>query len=302
MAAACGGAETAPSTTTAPPPPSTTSTTSTTAPPATTTTLQPRGNAGAAYFVGNSLTGGTLGPITDGVRSYAVLAQQAGFDVEPLGWHIKCSSSLISIAEHPGEVCVDPAPDSGLFEEALPARSWDFLVVQPYPGEGSTLDTDVAVISELAELVSDETVVLVFTGWPKLEGFTDSWNAVTDVVGGSPTRHSRVYFDTLMEELSETLAQSVELIPTAEVLDRVRAELADGAVPGMTSLADLYRDRIHLNELGKWLSGAMTAAVMTRTDPSLLSKPPTPTYGDDAAFPPEYEKLVLKTIAEVLAE
>ena len=103
----------------------------------------------SAYFVGNSLTNETLGPIVDGRRSLATMTEQVDFDTDPLGWHIRCGSSLIGIAMNPDDTCVDPHVEGATYPDALDDEDWDIAVFQPYPGPGSTLGTDIEVISPM---------------------------------------------------------------------------------------------------------------------------------------------------------
>lgn len=256
----------------------------------------------SAYFVGNSLTNGTLNSLVDDVRSYGVLARQADYLVRPLGWHIKCGASLLSIFENPEDVCIQPATHVGEFPDALPIGDWDYLVVQPYPGAGSTLATDIRVITELASMVSRDTTVAVFTGWPRIGEYSETWNAAGTVSDDSPTEHSRLYFDTLVSRLTEELGQEVQLVPTGEVLYRMQSELTSGAVPGLSDLADLYSDDVHLGKPGNWLSGVTAASVMTGADPDAFDKPDEPAYGDDSEYSNEYIRLVWAVVEEVLSE
>ena len=298
LLASCGGETTTPSSTSSPPG---NSTTSTSAAPSTTTTA-PAPEPISAYFVGNSLTNGTLNWLVDDVRPYVMLARQADHLVHPLGWNIKCGSSLLSIFENPDEVCVDPATNVGGYADALPDGDWDYLVVQPYPGPGSTLATDTLVITELTKLVSSETTVMVFTGWPGFDGYSEAWNAAGPVDDDSPTEHSRAYFDTLVSRLADALDQNVQLIPTGEVLYRMQSELTSGAVPGLSELADLYSDDGHLGQPGNWLSGVTAASVMTGANPDVFGKPDEPAYGDNSEYSKGYIQLVQAVVGEVLSE
>jgi hypothetical protein len=196
---------------------------------------------------------------------------------------------------------VDPVGELGRFDDALPSSDWDFLVVQPFPGEGSTLTTDIEVIQDLAQMVSQDTTVLVFTGWPSLQNFEESWDSTSDITDDSPTVHSRAYFDTLIQRLDDLIDQDVELIPTGEVLSRMQPRLASGDVPGLESVADLYADDVHLSELGSWLSGVTAASVITGVDPFVFGKPSSPWYGDNTGFSKEYIQTVREVVAEVLA-
>jgi hypothetical protein len=94
-------------------------TTSTTRPIGTTTTREPAPRI-SAYFVGNSLTHQTLGEESRGFRAWYVLATQSGHVVGPFGWHIRCGSSLIGTYQNPADICIDPDPEIGDVQTALP--------------------------------------------------------------------------------------------------------------------------------------------------------------------------------------
>lgn len=267
----------------------------------TTTTLDDP-NTVSAYFVGNSLTDDTLGPLVDAVRSFTVMAGDAGYTVVPLAWNLECNASLVSIVTTAGENCGNPVDSIGYLEEALPAHDWDFLMVQPYPGRGSTLATDIEVIEGLARMVSPETTVLLFTGWPRYPDFSEVWTADETINDESPTSFSRIYMTTLTDRLSDILEQDVRLVPTAEVLFRLEPRIAAGDISGLESLSDLYIDTAHLGSMGQWLSGVTTASVLTGDDPAVFEKPEAPWYGDPEGFSEEYTDAVREIIAEVLSE
>lgn len=268
---------------------------------ATTTTVTDP-NASSAYFIGNSLTDDTLGALVDDVRSFFVMAQDAGFTIDPLAWNLECGASLLSIVSTTGENCPNPVDGIGYLEEALPGHDWDFLMVQPYPGRGSTLGTDIEIIEGLAKMVSPETTVLIFTGWPRYHEFTEVWTADETIDDESPTSFSRVYMTTLTERLGEILEQEVRLVPSAEVLFRLEQRLESGDIPGLEARSDLYVDTAHLGPMGQWLSAVTTASVMTGEDPASFAKPDSPWYGDGNGFSEEFVAAVNEVISEVLSE
>lgn len=309
LGAGCGSGESASEETTQPSVESSTTTTVTTTTVAptttsstTTTTTPVDPNTVSAYFIGNSLTDDTLGPLVDAVRSFTVMASETGHTVAPLAWNLECNASLISIVTTVGESCGNPVEGIGYLEEALPTYDWDFLMVHPYPGRGSTLATDIEVIEGLARMVSPETTVLVFTGWPRYPEFTEEWIADETIDDESPTSFSRVYMTTLTDRLSDILEQDVRLVPSAEVLFRLEPRIAAGDIPGLKSLSDLYVDTAHLGTMGQWLSAVTAASVLTGDDPAVFEKPEAPWYGDGEGFSEKYTDAVHEIVAEVLSE
>lgn len=254
----------------------------------------------AMYSIGNSLTADTLGPISNGISSFFVLARQADVVIDPLGYHIACGSNLRAIEDHPTDTCVDPVDDIGPLASAIPNPSWNVMTVQPYPGSESTFSSDVDVISHISNDVGPDTRVFIFTGWPPHDGYEDSWSAPITVGPDTPTTLSRAYFVRLMAELETEIDNDVILIPAGEVLYRLDQRLVSGAVPGMTDVSDLYRDDLHLNSLGQWVAGVTAASVILEVDPFTFGKPGDPWYGDGSEFSREFMDTARTVIAEVI--
>ncbi len=183
---------------------------------------------------------------------------------------------------------MDPDPEIGDFQAALAGPDWDFVGFQPYPGAGSTFSTDLAVIEDLAAGLDPDTTVLVFTGWPPADGFTETWDQDLEMGDDTPTTHARAYFDALVGELDRLLPNRVVLVPSAEVLYRLDGELAEGKVPGISRVEDLFGDEVHLNPRGNWVSGVTLASVVLDENPATFGKPSDPWYGNRADYSPEF--------------
>ena len=195
-------------------------------PESTTTTPAPKPRI-STYFIGNSLTHQTLGALRR-FLSWYVLATQADVVAKPLGWHIRCGSSLNDTASNPDDTCVDPSSEAGPFPEALSQDDWDFVSYQPYPGEGSTFATDIEVITSLSTALPDQTTIVIFGGWPPVEGFAESWTQQLDVNDDTPTTAARAYFDTLVQQLEAEIENEILLAPSGEALYRLDAEARIG--------------------------------------------------------------------------
>ncbi len=300
IAAACSSPQSSTTTTTTTPTTTTTSTTTTTTTPTTTTTTTPTTTTTtttttaetATYHIGNSLTWDSLGFSADGHVSISILAGQAGVDLEPIGYHIRCGSSLIGIVNRPDDVCIAPDPFVGSFTEALPEYPWDIVTVQPYPGPMSTLSTDQDAILEIIDLSTEPAnnqpaSIYVLTGWPGHEAFASDWSATTTRNAETPTTLSREYFEHLVAGLRSATETDVFLIPVADVLLEMDRQFALGTVPGYEGVGDLFRDEIHLNARGQWIAGVTTLTTTLGIDPGNLGKTPPPWYGANEGFSAE---------------
>lgn len=254
----------------------------------------------AAYFIGNSLSQDTLGGSPMGYLGIDMLARQAGFTFEPDGYHINCGQSLATIAEYPTETC-EVSTDTGPLAEALPSDLWDVVTAQPYPGGNSTLLSDETVIADIAASIRSDASLFVLTGWPGHSNYRDVWDSSVADTDATPTTHSRAYFDLLMQRL-DTKGVESQLIPTGEVLYRLDGYLREGRIEGMASVSDLYRDQIHLNNIGQWVASVTAASVILGADPDTFHKPIAPWFGEDSAFPPGFVPLVQQTVDEVLRD
>ncbi|HZD23665.1 MAG TPA: hypothetical protein VE569_09740, partial [Acidimicrobiia bacterium] len=284
IVASCANDTTTPETTPETVPDTTSSTTSTSTTATTTTPTLPRLRT---YHIGNSLTWDSLDFQPD-ATGYKVLARQADVIVED-GWHIKCGSSLSSIAAAPTDTCVDPKEPFGFYEDALSGFTWDAVTAQPYPGADSTLSTDIAFFQYLTDL-TDGARLYVLAAWPPHTGYREAWTAPTS--GDDPnTSLSAPYLDRLYQSLTG-ICPGIGVVPTGEVLYELAADI---------DLETLYRDELHLNEKGRFVAGVTLASVITGADPHNLHKPNN-WYGDSAEFSSEFQSLVQETVARVITD
>lgn len=97
----------------------------------------------SSYHIGNSLSW-DMQP-----EGLAALAAANGHSLE-VGYHISAGMPLNHIAANPDDITLSGA--YGGYASALAGHRWDAITLQPYIGEGSTLDTDLAAIGQLIDL------------------------------------------------------------------------------------------------------------------------------------------------------
>ena len=181
------------------------------------------------YLIGNSLTWDTVPSRLEG-------------DVQ---WHVDCGVALPHIYAKPEKPCVK---ESTIWPKALHEKQYDFVSVQPH--YGSTLVQDVEAISYWMKL-QPKAAFIIHSGWAFQ---AQRANEFASLATPDQMTHSPHYIRALVSELRrlfpgrkirQTLAQNL-LALIAEDIDAGRAPIK--------SVADLYRDPIHMtHNHGKYL-------------------------------------------------
>ncbi len=215
------------------------------------------------YQIGNSLT-------WDSVPTQMPSTAAAAGETIDTGYHILWGSSLETIVSRPNESDVAPVPSYGRFRDALPQHAWDYVTFQSYYGQGSTLGSDVAAAQTLTTLArynrrNAGTQFYLYQSWPHLTAW-DPWEqpVVDDLA--QPTVNKRDYFRTLLAHVRET-EPSALMVPVAEVLYRIREEISQGNIAGVSTFDELYIDAAHMSyELGRFVANATVATTILRQD------------------------------------
>lgn len=253
----------------------------------------------AVYRVGNSLTWDSQ-PM--GIEA---LAGQAGY-LHIQGHHINCGNTLPNIVANPAQVCVMPVGAFGTWDAALRGSRWDAVTCQPHPGPGSTLAADEASILALiaearANAANADARFYVYAAWPGHADIQGTWSSLVDDADDTPTIQARAYFTHLIRRLRAATDALVYVIPVGEVLFQLDAKLRAGDVPGLSTIADLYRDDIHLSyDLGRFVAGVTTYATIHARDPRGLMKP-AGWYGGSTGFTPAFLEAVHTCVWDVVS-
>jgi hypothetical protein len=185
-------------------------------------------------------------------------------------WHVDCGKSLPFIQKHPGHPCV---ASSRQWPVALSRTMHDYVSVQPH--YGSTLEEDVAVISDWMRMQPAATFI-IHTGWAQSASRAEEYASEDP---GGPMKHSPAYFNALMQRLREAHpGRQLRQTHAIDLLDRVAQDIESGKAP-ITSIEKLHRDAIHMtqdggrylmhNAMRKALGQPMSAAGFEKTDPLL---------------------------------
>ncbi len=254
-----------------------------------------------SYHIGNSLTW-DLQPL-----GLAALSTQRRLTHE-VGYHIRCGMPLAFIWANPDDTCVEPVAEFGTFGPALAKHRWDVVTLQPHR-VASTLGDDERVILGMIGLAkqhpgNQKTRFLIHAAWPGDHGkdYAKQWTQPIMDADGATTVLCREYFAHLLKRVRSKTDASVDMIPAGEVLYQLDRKLQAGALPGTQSVAEFYRDEVHLShDRGRFAVALAAWAGIFQADPTGLKRPGKH-YGNDEVFSPDYYKLVYETVGKVLAE
>jgi hypothetical protein len=254
-----------------------------------------------AYRIGNSLTWDSQ------PRGIEALAAERGLKhVE--AYHINCGKSLERIWTHPEEVCVRPVEPYGTFDSALPDHDWDAVTFQPHPGESSTLATDTARILDFIAKSREsgrnaDTVFYIYAAWPgqKHGPYHEVWMRDTEDTDETKTLQTRAYFEHLMQRVRAEADAEVRMIPVGHVVYELDRRMRARQIAGYESAADLYRDPVHMNHVGRFIAGLTTFVTLYGQDPAGLECPPG-FYGGGKDFTPELYAAIHDAIWTVVTE
>lgn len=236
--------------------------------------FSPVSRAGSSFYaIGNSLTN-DLYPI-----QLPLMASQRGRDLT-VGYHIRGGLSLDYIVANPQDVTISLG---GTLDSALVRGTWNQVSVQPYFGTNSTLASDVASIEQIVTLMrsgpSRDATIYLYAAWPSQSAsqndYQTFWNAAVPDLASQPTIARRQYFDLLLARLRARYGTTVNfhVIPAGDVLARIDREIRLGKMPGVNALGELYRDDIHMGQVGRYVAAATVHATLLRDDPRGLTVP-----------------------------
>lgn len=214
------------------------------------------------YQIGNSHT-------WDAHRKdgFVQLVASAGLGLDN-GYHIRCSKPLSYIANNPDEVCVEPNT-YGTWVPALSEHSWDAVTFQSHTGSIGVDELD-AVRKFSSSLNSYEsTRILLLINWPSIayREFREGW-AVRYGSSEQASIQSKQYFIWLHKLLleSDLSSNSVEFIPVGAVMAELDKRFRNNEFPPLTRADDLYRDDLHLNNVGRYVLALTMLRVLYQYD------------------------------------
>lgn len=197
------------------------------------------------------------------------------------GFHIEGGQSLSSIWDGSGaDIWADP--NYGNFTVALKNFDWDILILQPAstPASGGGSASAYQECQRFYDFVEYAATppqrLLLYQNLPGLskyktdrsDRFSDYWDGRYSSAhhGHTPNRDCFIYMMAHLSNSPRRQGIPVEIVPSSEAIAAVEKEVLQGAFPGLTSIHDFYRDWLHLNPLGRYVTSLTLYSVITGED------------------------------------
>lgn len=274
------------------------------------------------FFIGNS--------VTDSLRykAFAALAAKGGTEIT-WGRHMIPGSPLFLLWKENSGFTERFGPS----RKALTEHAWDVVSVQPFDrkltsksGEG-----DLEVIQQMidAQVAQNPAVrFYVFSRWPRMASvdgkpikfdkydydpskpgdrpdlarikpWSELWERPFRADAWDNSNETRDYFEQVVTRLREAnpkLKEPVRMIPVGDVFAELDRRMRAGQVPGFDNIWLLYKDGIHVNDHGSYVTALTFYATLLRKSPVGL---PVGEYG---AVSPDALRVFQETVWDVVSK
>jgi len=225
------------------------------------------------------------------------------------GWHINCGQNLHTIWYNPEQACVELTP-FGNFKQAISDYHWDAITIQPFVnGLGKDEAESIRKLYEFIRSTGNsETDVFVYCTWPKNTGeelsdfdYTEAWLA--EYSEQDTLRNLSEGFFAFLEESVKEYAGDVSFVRVGRVMYHFDQKAKSGLIPGFSGAGELYRDRWHLNNVGRYMAGLSMFSAILGMDPDQVSDfdayPPSEDWPGDRELTAELKKAIREVLTEV---
>ena len=192
--------------------------------------------------------------------SLPLLASDLGIDID-IDWHINCNSSIEDSVRDPNRTCV--TSKHGNYLAAINTESYDVITIQPFFGDTGARESDAikTLVSQIKNSLSADADLYVYYTWPQNEAiplssfnYEQVWNA--EYYEHDPfINHNRDFIDFLKEDLKVSGVDIKGYIPVGEILYNFNTQAKKGYIDSYISSGELYRDSLHMNNVGKFIAG-----------------------------------------------
>jgi uncharacterized protein (DUF2141 family) len=200
----------------------------------------------------------------------------------------------------------------GYYQNAFSNYQWDLVTLQPYDRHlyNEELTGDIQALDILLaplQAVSPNVQIYIYAQWPLHNGldwdtqwlrpYTGSWDG---------TYRTQAYYELLTHELhtAEPSLKIPLMSPVGQVMCALNKRMKAGLVPGYTSIAQLYSNETHLNNVGSYLVALTFFATIYQENPLGLPIPqeyqPDPTRSYDQALSSELAAILQDTVWDVV--
>lgn len=218
------------------------------------------------YSIGNSHTW-DFAPASD----FRNLATAQGVEIEN-DWHIYCGHNIADILAAPETTCVTSR--FGHFMNALNSQQWDIITLQPFTG--GTGQSEANAIKQMIELIQSSLTTLpqiyIYYTWPwngqsTLADFdyAEAWQATFNPDARLNSLNGN-FIAWLKTELESSDYPISGYIPVGSTLKSFHHAAQKGQITGFNGAGELYRDALHMNNVGRFLAGSTVFATLFGMD------------------------------------
>jgi hypothetical protein len=251
------------------------------------------------YFVGNSVTD------TINYRGLAELAKSRGHQ-QVWGRHMIPGAPLQWIWQHPKDGFQEQP--FGHYPTALANFQRDVLSLQPFDRHLEGKDGDLTMAKNFIDLAlpkSPDLQVYVYARWPRTQVGGKPFAWVTGVSASAPTpaagkvtlfsgyddwgttwlrgytggwdgtNETKDYFERLTLELRKAYPKlKIHMVPVGHVMYELDRRMKASEVLGFKTIWEVYKDGIHLNNVGSYVVGCTYFATLYKKNPMGLPGEP----------------------------
>jgi YVTN family beta-propeller protein len=258
-------------------------------------------NALSIYYIGNSVTD---------IINYGALATQLRSNVNTVRWgrHMIPGAPLDYIRDNSTNGFTESP--YGYWSTALNNYPWDILSLQPFDrqiiaSDGSDIgDLDqITNYAQLAAAQNPNIQVYIYARWPRItinngqrvdfditdfdptvpgsgvdtsggeiDDYNVRWNGV--YTGGFGNLETASFFESLVTQVRSNtsfLNKPVLLVPVGYVFAELHQQMKNGNIQNYADIHQLYKDAIHLNEIGSYIVRMTYYATIMKKSPVGLS-------------------------------
>jgi hypothetical protein len=227
------------------------------------------------YFIGNSVTD------TINYRALAELAKSRSHG-HVWGRHMIPGAPLQWIWQHPDQGFQQQP--FGRYPTALKKHQWDALSLQPFDRHIMGDEGDIVMAKNFIGMAlpeSPDVQVYVYARWPRkdkdgsldygkkwLRKYTGGWDG---------TNETKDYFERLTLELRKAcpeLKKPPLMIPVGHVMFALDKQMQSGEIEGYSDISQVYKDGIHLNNVGSYIVGCTFLSTLYKESPEGLPSSP----------------------------
>ncbi|HWP41330.1 MAG TPA: hypothetical protein VNL70_10430 [Tepidisphaeraceae bacterium] len=241
--------------------------------------------AGAATFysfhIGNSLTVDSKPEALSPMLSWAQ-AGSASVDM-----HVRGGATLDYLWNNPTDRSLS-GYFAGPWPDALRNYTWNAVSLEPFikpiagPDGDAQRIVDFMNYMKTANPANAQTQVYILARWPETGWFSptysDAWSRTYSGAAGGDVALTATasFFDQLLTAVRAAQPQDMKpvlLIPAGHVIAEIDRRARAGKLGMLTNIAALYRDYIHLGEVGSFVTATTIYATYFGQDPTGMPVP-----------------------------